>query len=65
MVAHVKANSLYSKNVGAFKAGGQEEVGERRKEERVRSKSKRGVRQGSNQSGDHKPCEHMINKQLG
>ena len=40
-------------------------MGKRRKEERVRSKSKREVRQGSNQSGDDKSCEHMINKQLG
>ena len=42
VVAQVKADSLLTEKDRAFKAGGEEEVGKRRKEERVRSKSKRG-----------------------
>ena len=41
MVAQVKADYPYRKNVRAFKTGGEEEVGKSRKEERVRSKSER------------------------
>ena len=39
MVAQVKADYPYRKNVRAFKTGGEEEVGKSRKEERVRSKT--------------------------
>ena len=64
VIAQVKADSPLTENARVFKASGEEEVGKRRKEERVRSKSKGEVRQGSNQSGNDKSCEHMINKQL-
>ena len=65
VVATGEGSLSLTENVRAFKASGEEEVGKRRKEERVRSKSKREVRQGSNQSGDGKPYERIINKQLG
>ena len=42
VVAQVKADSLSYRNARAFKAGGEEEVGKRRKEEQVRTESKRG-----------------------
>ena len=42
VVAQVKADSPLTENAQVFKASGEEEVGKRRKEERVRSMSKRG-----------------------